>query len=273
MTNASIDIAGPTIAQGARTRSPWIGTAAWLSLTLLLCMTNILTLLDQDFRHDAYDIVSRLAATPVLRTIGLSKVAGIIEDRSPAKLEKKAVERATVRLVETSTMLLREVGSLKSERATLAAERKTLQRQLYDSRAVLAQYRERAARLGVKVLGRAGRSVTRHLLALPGHALPVLGATVAVGSATIDINDACDSLKELDELNQAIGLPSANRSRICGVVVPTAEELLADARSNWRRVYDRSATALNAGVAVIPRTPPAMSFGAVREWVSSTFNR
>jgi hypothetical protein len=241
----------------------------WLALTLLLCVTNSLTLLDRDFRHGAYKVFAR-TTSPVLQALGLTKATALIEARSPAMQGKKTIERATLHLVEDSTRLRRKIAELHVEKAALAAESTALLMQLRGSQAQMALYRDRTTKLGTKAIERAGKGVARGLLALPGHAVPLLGATVAVGSATIDINDACDSLKELDELNRTVGLPPLNRTKVCGVVVPTAEELLAAARANWRSVYEKSATALNAGTSVIPRVPPAISLDSMREWVSST---
>jgi len=244
-----------------------------MTFILLLCTANVLTVLDQDFRNRAYDLVARIATGPVPGAIGLSTVAKTIEERNPAVIERKAVLLATMRLVERSTLLAREIGELRTERASFMAERKMLQKQLHDSQAVIAGYKSQISRLGKRVLVRASRSVSRHLVALPGHALPVLSATVAVGGAALDIQDACESVRELDELNRSAGLPSPNRTEVCGMAVPTAEELLAEARRNWRSVYARSADALNSGAQIIPRSPPSVSIEAARAWLSSTFGR
>ena len=167
------------------------------------------------------------------------------------------------------TLLQQEIAGLNRQRLALAVNRKNLQNQLRNSRAAIALHKDRASELGKKVLRRAARSVTRNLAALPGHALPVLSATVAVGSVVLDIQDACESVKELDALNRGIGLPLADRSGICGESVRTAEEILELARSNWRKAYERSASALNDGVPIIPWTPPTVSFESVRKWLSA----
>ena len=273
MTTLSLDPVEAGAPQPVKARSPWFGRAVWLSLTFLLCATNILTLLDQDFRNGAYDLVVRIAASRPLQTIGLSEIAKAVEERKPALLEKKAVERATARLIESNAGLLRDVVDLKNDRAALAAERKILKKEIGIGRALLASHKDRIAKLGFKVLGRASRNVTRHLVSLPGHALPVLSATVAVASTALDVNDACDSLKELDELNESVGLPPGDRSKVCGVAVPTPEELLEDAGRNWKTVYQKSADALNSGAQILPRSPPSISFEFAREWLSGTFGR
>ena len=131
-------------------------------------------------------------------------------------------------------------------------------------------HRDRVSQLGKAVLGRVGRGVIRHLNALLEHALPVLSATVAVGSVVLDIRDACASLKELDELNQSVGLPPADRSKVCGQTVPSAKELLVGIRSNWEEVHRNLAAALNTGAKMIPQAPP-ISVQSARQWLSGIF--
>jgi len=273
MTTFPVHPVHATGPQHARTRSPWIARALWLALTLSLCATNLLTLLDHDFRSKAYDAVTRIAGSPASETMGFSSVAKILEERSPAALEKKAVERATVQLAASSALLRQEIGNLKRDREIHIAQRAFFERQLRESQAVIASHRSRISDLGKKVLARAGKSVVRHLAALPGHALPLLSATVAAGSVALDIRDACDSVKELDEINRSVGLAPADRTQVCGRTVPTPEELLAAARANWKGVYEKSADALNAGAQMIPRAPPPVSFDSARTWLSSTFGR
>ena len=273
ITTAPFTQADARPCQPASARAAWLERGIWLSLTLLLCVGNVLTLLDRDYRNSAYEVVARMAARSVLEPIGLSRIAKAVEDANPVALEKIAIARATERLVESGVALRQEITILKTQRLVLAVDRLNLQKQLRNSRAAIALHKARMSALGKKVLGRAARSVTRHLAALPGHALPVLSATVAVGSVALDIHDACESLKELDDVNQSVGLPSVNRSGVCGRAVPTADELLADAQANWRKVYEASAEALNTGAQVIPRAPPSISLESARKWVSGTLGR
>lgn len=236
-------------------------------------MTNIKTVLDQDFRNDAYKLVARAAASPILQMVGLSAIKQAVIERNPLALEKKAVERATVRIAESSAILLRDVAVLKGETVRLAAERKAFQTQLRVSEAALASHKVRVVKLSASVMRRAGQSVRRHFVSLSGHALPILSATIAVAGFGLDVNDACDSLKELDEINQSVGLPLSKRSTVCGVTVPTAGELLAEARRDWRSVYGKSAEALNSGAQMLPSSPPIMSRDAAREWVAGIFRK
>lgn len=273
MTTIPVNPTGAGTGQLSKTRSPWIERSLWLSVMLLLCATNVMTLLGRDFRGSAYDVVARMAARPLLEPIGLARIAQMVENANPAASERIAVAQATARMVASSALLQQEIAGLKRQRLALAIDRKNLQNQLRDSRAAIALHKDRASELGKKVLRRAARSVTRHLAALPGHALPVLSATVAVGSVALDIQDACESLKELDEFNHSVGLPSVDRSRVCGRAVPSADELLTDVRHNWRRVYEVSANALNVGAQIIPNSPPSLSLESAQKWLSGTLTR
>lgn len=255
--------------QPNRMQSPWRRSSLWLALTLFLCATNIVTLLNHEFRENLYDAVTSVAG-PALDGIGMASTARTLVESSPASLERRAIERATAQLAARSALLLRDVQSLRQERDSLFAQRTELVRQLRVSQTALVKQREHVAQLGKAVLGRAGRGVARHLGALPGHALPVLSATVAVGSVILDIRDACDSLKELDELNRSVGLPPVERSEVCGRTVPSAQELLVGARGNWEVVYQNAAAALNTGTRMIPQTPP-VSVQSARQWLSGIF--
>lgn len=241
----------------------------WLALTLSLCATNIFTLLDHKFRQHMYDAVTSVAV-PALEGIGMGSSAKILAENNPAVLEKRKIEQAIAAQVARNALLLRDVQSLKQERDGLAAQRKKLDKQLRGSQAALAKHRDRVSQFGKAVVARAGRGVTRHLGALPGHALPVLSATVAVGSVILDIRDACDSVQELDEIYRSVGLPPADRSQVCGRTVPSPQQLLDGARGNWDAIYRSSAAALNKGAKMIPQTPP-ISVRFARQWLSDIF--
>lgn len=90
--------------QPTKAVSPWVGRGLWLALTLFLCATNILTLLDDGFRRNAYEAVTSIAR-PALDGIGMASSARILVENSPAALEKKAIERATAELAARSELL------------------------------------------------------------------------------------------------------------------------------------------------------------------------
>lgn len=262
-------------------RFRWVGTSAWMAVTLLLLVSNGLTLLDRDFRNKAHGLVTDIAASQMLQTLGLTSILPALEARSSAALEKKAVQHATAHLVRSRAILEQEIRSLRSERVKLLTAHHILKNQLQVSQVAILRHKHRIAKLGERVLNRAARSVARRMAALPGHALPGLSATVAVGSAILDIDDACESLKDLDDLNRSVGFVPAKQTEVCGHTVPSAESLLKSAQDNWRQAYNNSADALNkassqtrrTGSELIPKLQPGVSFNYAQRWFQSNLGQ
>jgi len=87
MTSIPVNPLGAGTGQFSKIRSPWIERSIWLSVMLLLCATNVMTLLNRDFRGSAYDIVARMTARSLLESIGLARIAQMVENANPAGLE------------------------------------------------------------------------------------------------------------------------------------------------------------------------------------------
>lgn len=280
-TTVPIDPASYQIPQIEPRRPRSIGTSIWMALTLLLFVTNTLTLLDHNFRNRVNGLVIEIVASPMVRTMGLASILPALEARSSAAIEKKAMQDATAHLVQSRAILEQEIRSLKSERVKLLTSHHTLQNQLRVSQVAMVRHKQRVAKLGERVFERAGRSVARRLAALPGQAIPGLSATVAVASVALEIHDTCESLKDLDDLNRSVGFVTANRAGVCGRAVPSAESLLKSAQANWRQAYDTSADALNqasanvfrTGSQLIPASQPGVSFKFAQKWFLSNLGQ
>jgi hypothetical protein len=281
ITTVPMDPANREAPKSKRARLCWIGTSIWLTLTILLCVTNVLTLLDHNFREKAYGVVMQIAASPMTRSIGLASVQRVLETRSSAALERRAVQRATMHLEQTSATLQQDNEMLRGKYAKLSADRNNLSKQLRDSQIALVRHKERVAKLSMRVISRATRSMTRRLAALPGQALPGLSATVAAGSVILDIQDACESLKDIDDLSRSAGVVPPNQTGICGRVVPSPESLLKEAQENWRQVYDNAANAINTASAetfrtrpkLIPVLEPKKSHEFARKWIEDNLGQ
>jgi hypothetical protein len=281
ITTVPVDSANPEAPKSERAWLRWIGPSLWLALTILLCVTNVLTLLDHNFRDKAYGVVMQIAVSPMTQSIGLASVQRLLETRSSAALERQPVQRATTHLEQTSATLQQENKMLRGKYAKLSADRNNLSKQLRDSQVALVRHKERVAKLGTRVSSRATRSMARRLAALPGQALPGLSATVAAGSVILDIQDACESLKDIDDLSRSAGVTPPNRTKVCGRVVPSPESLLKEAQENWRQVYDNAADAINTASAetfrtrpkLIPVLEPKKSYEFARKWIENNLGQ
>lgn len=86
---------------------------------------------------------------------------------------------------------------------------------------------------------------TRNIAATFGEGLPVVGIGVIVAVTGMELYDACATMKELHALDVAFNPQNANDAgvnEVCGMQVPTAEELWSKVRASpgeaWRRAKE-----------------------------------
>jgi hypothetical protein len=185
----------PHVAISARGKS--IAVPILIALAALLVVTNVLTLVDYGFHAKAYQLVETVA-----RATGL----GTSLEGSPAEVNRRALEIAARQsaeeairrqrvatmalvasllvLVDATHALLQQHNAVKLAYGSLAAT----------SRAV-------ARRVAVRTAGSATRSVTT----LAGKALPYVGAASVLALTAYDLADACQTLKDANELEVATG--------------------------------------------------------------------
>jgi hypothetical protein len=87
---------------------------------------------------------------------------------------------------------------------------------------------------------RAVNGAARDLGAMFGEAIPYLGVIAIVGATTWDLKDACDTLKDIKELESAFGSASGveeDLTTVCGQAVPTKGEVWASVRSSPERAW------------------------------------
>lgn len=92
-----------------------------------------------------------------------------------------------------------------------------------------------------RIATRSVGGATRNIASLPGEAIPILGTSIIVGVTLWDIHDFCQNMKDLNELNGVFGHHLEDQDAVCGMEVPTKEQVMADARENWQEAY-RTAT-------------------------------
>ncbi|WP_353471843.1 hypothetical protein PVT71_11070 [Salipiger sp. H15] len=79
-----------------------------------------------------------------------------------------------------------------------------------------------------RISRRAVATASRETAAMFGEAIPYFGAAVIVGSTALELNDLCETLKDMDAIRRAVALDvaeSAATATVCAVEVPTREAL------------------------------------------------
>lgn len=80
---------------------------------------------------------------------------------------------------------------------------------------------------------RLAKGVSRNLAALPAEAVPYLGIGVTLAVTSLDVYDACQTMKDFNTLLTMMGQGQEN-PELCGQKVPTVEQVISSARSGWR---------------------------------------
>lgn len=82
--------------------------------------------------------------------------------------------------------------------------------------------------VSTRIRQRVVKGTTRDLGAMFGEAIPYFGIAAIVGATAWDLNDACDTMKDLRSLEEAFGSASdaeQDLTTVCGQTVPTKEEV------------------------------------------------
>ena len=80
---------------------------------------------------------------------------------------------------------------------------------------------------------RLAKAISRNIAALPSEAIPYLGIGVAVAVTSMDIYDACQTMKDFNELLVQLG-QGEEKPDLCGQKVPSVDQVVFDAKSKWR---------------------------------------
>ncbi len=113
----------------------------------------------------------------------------------------------------------------------LAAERvrvKKAEGQVAKLTSTLATQQKVVARVSRKVTKRTAAGATRNVAATFGESIPVIGVGVVVAATAWELKDACDTMKDLHELEVALDPTKANDAsvqEVCGLRVPSKEEI------------------------------------------------
>ncbi len=89
-----------------------------------------------------------------------------------------------------------------------------------------------------RVTRRITRGAIRNTGSVFGEALPLIGITVIVAATTWELKDACDTMDDLYQLDIAFNPENAvpaDRSEVCGLKVPTKEEIWQTVKGQPRR--------------------------------------
>ena len=87
-----------------------------------------------------------------------------------------------------------------------------------------------------KISGRTVKAAARNAGAVVAEAVPYAGIAVIVAVTTADLYDACETMKDMRALGEAVelGVPNdQNTSHVCGMTVPDAKTIWSKVSGSW----------------------------------------
>ncbi len=257
-----------------------------IGLILVLSAINVATIVSDTAHEFALDALrgviaafSDATASRIIASSTTSKINRAVAERTAAlSREVTEVERkhkATLdALNERHRLLMSKHANLERAHLDLGTKYSALEKthvELKGKHAELSQVsarRAKAVKTFSKSLGeRTVKNVSRNVTSVPGEAIPYLGTALLVGVTSWDIYDACQTIKELNVVNLEFANEAADDQRVCGMKVPTQEEVVAQIQGNWREAYASAAVALSEAGERIPRTLPTPSWKDLKNTV------
>lgn len=117
------------------------------------------------------------------------------------------------------------------------------------------------------------RSSKRQVVTAPGKSIPFYGVAFIAGLTALDVYEACETIREINELNVAIGTQPEIEStnKICGLKAPNYEQLSTQINSNWQAAYSVAAEAANRAGKPFAVKPPNIDASQLSNRVCAIF--
>lgn len=241
-------------------------------LIIGLVTSNIATLITDAFHNRIYGAISRLVdALPNFQA------KNKILQNSPTSQRRVYVRKATAKLqTEKNTLarknqiLNRNNGALYKANSKLTSEHNALiknnanlmQRHsnlknsytnLFRQHAIVQQSnkalhetsRQRAVKVQAFSKRMSNRSVTfaaRNIASLPAEFIPMFGTGVILAVTSADIYALCESMKDINNLNQNFGLAHENESesKICGIKIPDKDSVWGEMKTSTQNSFAKA---------------------------------
>ncbi len=223
---------------------PRFKTGFFLTVIAGLVLLNIATLINDTVHRIDYGVIAAVATTAMAEAIARAFSAEPILGSSPTA-KRAAAE---------------------SRRAALESENKNLK---------LAEVRRKKALQGVshRIAQRTAASAVRGARSLAGRSLPYVGIALSTTLTTLDIRDACETIKDLNQLSADSGGEAiSTEMNVCGMRIPDSSDIASAAQENARAAYrGAAAMAQEAGGTISSVELPSVSWAQLRDFLAPIF--
>lgn len=218
----------------------WITASSLFGLGSL----NVATLIHDGAHQFAYNGIQNIlgVADTLLMRVGAEAVSHNLLAQSPTSKQevhiKQAIagirteldnERSVHRtLVSTHRTEIERHNALAAKHRDLDSRHQAVLKSYGDlvssEHAVLTKQQSQQAavarRVSERITPRITNTARRSASSLPAKVAPVFGTVMAAGMTLWDIKDMCDTLRDMNELKSAHGLPATDHSAVFGMKLP-----------------------------------------------------
>lgn len=167
--------------------------------------------------------------------------------------------------LEDYVALEKRNGDLEARIQVLEKSEKDLKASLAQQKQALQTATSAAKRFSDDWARRAFSHASRHVAGMAAVSIPYIGADVAVAMTTLDVREACESVKALNEMNRAMKLEPVDETKVCAIKIANREQVIDHVIKNWRTAYAVAAAWANQNEAMLPAEPPQVSYARVNE--------
>jgi hypothetical protein len=241
-----------------------------VSLVVALCITNYLALFNDGFRQlflgttTTEKVASSLRDSDKVQLAMMATMLGVSATDLASNVRDLADRHK--KLGAEKELLSSELGNARKSHQELSVKHQALEQRYVDlDKAKLdldTRTKSAAKRLSKNVATRTARGVTRHVAGAAGESIPVVGSALIAGMLALDVMDGCELLKEVNEMNRAVGADIEDEGKVCGVKVPTQSELAHAVTTNWKVAYQAASDAIGK-----PPTVPTVSWSDLKSQV------
>lgn len=202
--------------------------------------------------------------------LAIASALGLAADTADLSTAVKGV-------VDERQELRGKYGDLLTKHTTLTTQHATLNREHGDLRKAKADYevrvRNAAQKASANLSQRLAKTSARQVATTPGKAIPFVGIGFVAAFTALDVYEACEMVKALNEMNIELSNQTdlATRDKVCGLTVPTQTEISAQLRNNWQAAYSSAANAANQAGKSFSVTPPTIDASQMTKQACSIF--
>lgn len=124
--------------------------------------------------------------------------------------------------------------------SSVISEMKHTNNRLAKSESALVKNKKLVSETSQKISRRTVRSASRNIIAIGAESMPYVGAGVVVGVTTLEIYDACKTMKDLASLNEQLGIEdTVDTKKVCGLKVPSSTEVIESVTSSPEKAWNK----------------------------------